>query len=701
MATTTPDNIQYPVNSDQVAPLASHFKNLADSTQAALNTKVDDTDARLSDERTPLDGSVTTDKLAPNSVTSAKIVDGTITNQDIKDDTIESVKLAPQDYIKFDTTYSGGSTQPGMVAWNDVDGTLEFQLKGGNVTLQIGQEQVVRVKNNTGSTLDNGKAVYISGSDGTNLRVAYANAGAENTSAGTIGVLTEDLNNGNAGYVTTFGLVRSINTSALTEGAPVWLSTTNGVLTSTRPTAPNHSVMVGFCLKSHAVNGVIFVRVDNGWELDELHNVLITTPSNGQALVYDSALGVWKNATPVNSLSGLSDVSLSSPATNEVLKYNGSAWVNGTAAGGVTAAATAPTLSTAKSGDAWFDTNDGTLYVCYVDTDSTKQWVQVQANSALEATILGRLSSLEGQAIAYGNQTPNYLINGAFDIWQRGTTGFTNNNYCADRWKASISNTTISRTTMPVGSPATYGITFTTSSATNTNGIIQALESIHADALRGKTVTLSFYAQTSVTGQTLLADIQTSATADTSSTGFSVLKRETLTTSTTLTRYSTSVAIPADSTSAGIRVVILSSNMPSSSTLTVTGVQLEVGSVATVFRRNAPNIQAELAACQRYYWRYVQPDVYAALALGVGYTTGTEWVQFELPVVMRTTPTISIDALSSAYWLGNGGNNSGAYNMTNRSTKHTFAFSCDISGAVANVPYVFRPYSYLEASAEL
>ena len=234
-------------------------------------------------------------KIAGTAITAADT--GTVTSTIIADGTIQSTDLDVLDYVKFDTTYTGGSTQPGMINWNDTDGTLEFQLKGGNVTMQIGQEQVVRVRNNTGAQLDNGKAVYISGSDGNNLRVAYANAGSETTSAGTIGVLTEDLGNGNAGYVTTFGLVRSINTSALTEGAPVWLSTTNGVLTSTRPTAPNHSVMVGFCLRAHAVNGVIFVRVDNGWELDELHNVLITSPSDGQVLAYDATAGVWKNAS--------------------------------------------------------------------------------------------------------------------------------------------------------------------------------------------------------------------------------------------------------------------------------------------------------------------------------------------------------------------------------------------------------------------
>ena len=276
-------------------------------------------------------------------------------------------------------------------------------------------------------------------------------------------------------------------------------------------------------------------------------------------------------------------------------------------------------------------------------------------------------------------KSPNYIINGAFDIWQRGASGFTTNNgYCADRWKASISASTISRVAMPVSSGLTYGALFTTSSATNTNGIIQALESFHANSLRGKTATLSFYAQTSVAGQTLLADIQTSATADTSTTGFSVLKRETITTSTTLTRYSTSVEVPADSSSAGIRVVLLASNMPSGGTLTISGVQLEEGPTATTFRRNAPSIQAELAACQRYFWRQATSVQDGAFGYGFQTTTTTGNVQVVTPVVMRTAPTIP--AYSGLQWTdGIGFNQAGTpslvYGYTGNTITIAFGFS--------------------------
>lgn len=188
-----------------------------------------------------------------------------------------------------------------VLKWNDVDGTYEFGLKGGNVTLQIGQEQVARVKNATGSTLTNGTVVYPTGSDGSNKTVAKSLANAEATSSTTFGVLTEDIGNGQKGFATTFGMVHDLNTSALTEGAAVWLSpTVAGGMTSTKPSAPNHMVLIGFCIRSHATNGVLFVKIQNGFELEELHNVAITSPVTGQVIRYNGTN--WANAFPAGSV---------------------------------------------------------------------------------------------------------------------------------------------------------------------------------------------------------------------------------------------------------------------------------------------------------------------------------------------------------------------------------------------------------------
>lgn len=224
--------------------------------------------------------------------------------------------ISSPDYVQFDTAAAAAGAV-GRLLWNDTDGTLEFGLKGGNVTLQIGQEEVIRVTNTAGVTMTDGQAVYITGSTGNHLNVTLAQANAEATSSKTLAVVTETIANNNTGFATSSGLVRGLNTSALTEGAAIWLSpTVPGGLTSTKPVAPNHAVLIGWCVRQHASVGVIYVHIANGYELEELHNVLITAAANNQILRYDAATNLWKNATISPTLTLTGDVSGSATFTD-------------------------------------------------------------------------------------------------------------------------------------------------------------------------------------------------------------------------------------------------------------------------------------------------------------------------------------------------------------------------------------------------
>lgn len=198
-------------------------------------------------------------------------------------------------WVQFNTT---ATSTPGVgrLMWNETDGTLEFQMKGGNVTQQIGMEQVLLCKSSTNGGLTEGKVVYPTGSDGSNLLVAYAVATSETTSTRTLAVMTESSTGGVKAYATTFGLVRGLNTDHLVEGQAVWLSPVgSGDTTATKPTAPDHAVLIGFCLRKSTNNGVLFVSIANGWELEELHNVKITNPQDGQVLKYQASSGLWVN----------------------------------------------------------------------------------------------------------------------------------------------------------------------------------------------------------------------------------------------------------------------------------------------------------------------------------------------------------------------------------------------------------------------
>lgn len=186
----------------------------------------------------------------------------------------------------------------GRLAWDDADGTLSLGLKGGAVTLQVGQESLLRIVNKTGSALSDGQVVYVNGAQGFRPKVGLASASTEVTSSKTIGVVTEPIANNAEGFVTLGGLVRGIDTSAFADGDALWLSTTAGAMTTTRPAAPNHGVLIGWCIRSHAQQGVVLVHVANGWELEELHDVAITAAADGDVLTFDATSGVWRNQQP-------------------------------------------------------------------------------------------------------------------------------------------------------------------------------------------------------------------------------------------------------------------------------------------------------------------------------------------------------------------------------------------------------------------
>ena len=156
----------------------------------------------------------------------------------------------------------------------------------------------IHVRNSTGSMIPKGSAVYISGATGQMPTVTLAKADSESTSSKTLGLISANLNNNANGYAINIGRLAQLDTSMFGDGDTLWLSaTTAGAIVNTAPTQPNHAVFIGYCAYSQNNNGILIVNIQNGYELNELHNVLITTPSNGQALVYESATSLWKNST--------------------------------------------------------------------------------------------------------------------------------------------------------------------------------------------------------------------------------------------------------------------------------------------------------------------------------------------------------------------------------------------------------------------
>ena len=214
-------------------------------------------------------------------------------------------------YYQFDTTPTTYTQAVGNVGWNDTEGTIETLLKGGNVVLEIGQKLVSRVVNGTGGNVlrSNYQVVKVTGAQGQRLQVNLAQGNNDANSADTLGLIAENISNNQSGFIVTSGIISEINTTGSlqsetwADGDPLYLSpTTAGKVTNVKPQAPNHTVIVGFVVYAHANHGKIFVKIDNGYELDELHNVKINTPLNGQVLRYNGTTFVWENSNDSDNL---------------------------------------------------------------------------------------------------------------------------------------------------------------------------------------------------------------------------------------------------------------------------------------------------------------------------------------------------------------------------------------------------------------
>lgn len=163
---------------------------------------------------------------------------------------------------------------------------------------------VQQVKNATGSNIAKGAVVYISGATGGDALISLADADSEATSSKTLGFTSQAISNGAYGTVIEAGLLSGVNTASATAGQSVWLSSTaGGFVFNAPPAKPAHSVYLGVVTRAHATEGEILVKVQNGYELNELH-----------------------------------DVNAASPSTNDVLQWNGTAWVNANVISQVTSA---------------------------------------------------------------------------------------------------------------------------------------------------------------------------------------------------------------------------------------------------------------------------------------------------------------------------------------------------------------------------
>jgi len=252
----------------------------------------------------------------------------------------------------------------------------------------------------------------------------------------------------------------------------------------------------------------------------------------------------------------------------------------------------------------------------------------------------------------------NFIINGGFDFWQRGTT-FTNpgnggNVYTTDRWQAYfLGNGTVTQDTSLVYANSRYGARLTATASSATNTLFQIVETSNVVLLAGQTVTLSgYYAGTA--GLTPSVSLTYSTTVDDSifniGTACTQISGSTPVLTSSFQRFSVTYTVP--STAKTLRIGLNAGAVVNTNYITFDAVQLELGSVATAFSRAGGTLQGELAACQRYYWRAGGDTAYQTFGFGTGKSTTIAGILIPHPVPMRTAPSSVLDAANLTVWDG-------------------------------------------------
>lgn len=239
------------------------------------------------------------------------------------------------DYIDFNTGSATPTWKSGRVFWDNTDGCLNVYNAEADITLQVGQENWTKVRNNTGTSIINGTVVKVIGAQGDVPTVeraqSVAKSGSINVDTQILGVATHTIEDNSIGYVTTQGLVRGLNTNAFNDGDTLFVGTgSSGILQNTPPVAPYEIIPVGICVKaSPGGSGIIYVAVQQPLDFPDLSTVQKSgSYSHGDLWTYvpSGSFGVWTHTTQLSGSYGVTgsfSVLDSIDATNKILIGSG------------------------------------------------------------------------------------------------------------------------------------------------------------------------------------------------------------------------------------------------------------------------------------------------------------------------------------------------------------------------------------------
>lgn len=269
---------------------------------------------------------------------------------------------------------------------------------------------IAQVRNETGATLTKGTVVYVSGATGNKALVSKAKADSDTTSAQTYGVVRADIPNNQNGYIVVVGEVSGIDTTAYAEGAQLYLSgTTAGTYTDTKPYAPIHIVYVAVVTRVHVNQGTLYVKVQNGYEMDELHNVSAQNPTNGQILIYNESTSLWEkhtitDGTGISITEGAGSITV---ANTGVLSLTGTAdEVEVSASTGAITLSLPSTINANTTGNAATVTNGVYTSGSYADPS----WITALAGSKITGDIAGNAGTVTNGVYTTGSYSnPSWI----------------------------------------------------------------------------------------------------------------------------------------------------------------------------------------------------------------------------------------------------------------------------------------------------
>jgi len=212
---------------------------------------------------------------------------------------------------------TGSFVTTGQTALQSATGNFVTTGQTGNFLTSGTPLEIIQVygKNDESFTLYKGQAVYIGGANGANPLIKRASNTGEPTSSKTIGLLAQNLNANDFGYIVSEGILEGFDTSAATAGDPMWLGTTGNLLfgTGNKPYGNNHLVYLGVVLRSQSSNGKVYIKPQNGFEIEELHRVYAKNAISKDTLMYDSTSGSWfARQISTGDVSGISSYVLQS-----------------------------------------------------------------------------------------------------------------------------------------------------------------------------------------------------------------------------------------------------------------------------------------------------------------------------------------------------------------------------------------------------